>query len=48
MGQEMEFITEGNQKWKGAIPNFINKPNRMTGSSWGIDDPNRSILDPSA
>lgn len=26
MGQLMEFITEGNQKWNGAIPSFTSMP----------------------
>lgn len=48
IGQERDFITGGNQKWKGATPNLIKRPKTMPRIRAGLDAVNKIIIDPSA
>lgn len=48
MGQFSEFITDGNQKWKGATPSFTAAPRKRQKDN-GLKDAARRIkLEPRA
>lgn len=45
---EILFITAGNQKWKGAVPSFIDSPTGIRKGRVWLIAPRRSSLDPRA
>ena len=48
ISHEIEFITGGNQKWKGASPSFIINPIKVRIINCSEEAPRRSRLDPRA
>jgi hypothetical protein len=48
IGHEIEFITDGNQKWNGARPSLTISPSIMITDKAPDVDPSSNSLDPNA